>query len=271
MHPPPSFTTPYTTSRVYDFDGALEEGKMSKSTEELWLDLENIRWVTECMPFMGSHDDCEDTERIVLFDDISFSLFDLSSPELKHQLILVYLFILGTPILRSELNPNILRCFSVSYTIEDSSTLIPCFCHYPMFSDYVMIDSLLFDDEKRPNHCVITIIRTILSQYLSHTTTEKCTRQISRLWFHFESMLFRFEFEKSVELEKKFWVGTKKFMKGLLKMAANRSCVPLWSMYAKFEHNTGNMNDGKRVFTTVLQMAHSDKIDTVSKVAKIVR
>ena len=233
--------------------------------------LENIRSANEFVAFRGNQDDCEDTERIVLFDDVWFSLFPLSSSELKFQLLLAYLLLLGVPISSQFLNRKVYRCFSVYYLIKEATEVCACFCHNPLFNDYVKIDSILLDETKCPNHKVITDVRNIISPYLSHLHTEKYSRKLSQLWFHFESFLFRYEFEKSKEFEKKYWLGMKKFIKGLLKMESNRSCVTLWCMYALYEWSIGNTSDAKKVFSTALKMSHDDKDDTIIKVAKIIR
>ena len=79
---------------------------------EYWVKLETARAQEEMLGYHG--DDCEDTERMVFFDDISFTLFSTDKEEeAVFQILLIYLLLLGIPIPKSRLNKNLLKRFSM--------------------------------------------------------------------------------------------------------------------------------------------------------------
>lgn len=260
----------YATCSVDDFDKTLEENKSKLTKNGLWLLLESLRHTNEFFPYTGDPDECEDTERIILYDDIFFALFRLRSPELRHQLVLVLLFMLGVPL--ATLRPKILLTFSLYFVVHESNEKLNCFCHNFMSNDHVHIDSIIFNENSSVNFKVLSTVRDILLQYLSTLRVEQYFKQISRIWFHLESIVLRYEEENNkTTFDKGHWSAMKKFIRSLLKLPANRSCVYLWSMYGLYEYNIGHPADAMKIFSTALQMSHADADDTIFKVAKIIR
>ena len=225
----------------------------SDSKERIWINLEKIRSFTEFTPFIGDVEDCEDTERIVLFDDISFALFNLPASDLQFQLVLSYLFLMGVPVCKNMFKPKIWVCFCKYYLVTSPSYL--CLCHSQLSCHYVHIKSNLFTASNLTNTIVVSSAQEILSQSLTRFSSSKHIQILSKIWFHLESILFRREFENiSKELDKKHWKEMRKFIKSLLKLTPNRSFIELWEMYATYEWSLGNIDDAKKIFLTAGQL-----------------
>ena len=254
-----------------NFDTCLQNLLQSCETKEnIWIELEKVRSLTEFTPFVGNHDECEDTERIVLFDDITFALFNLQNVNLQFQLVLSYLFLLGVPIPKDMLKPKVWNCFSIYFITDNISR--PCFCHSQLFCHYVLIKSVLFTASNLTNNIAVLKIKEIFSQALKRFPN-KYVQLLSKVWFHFESMLFRQEFENITRvLEKSCWKKMRKFIKRLLKLVPNRSCIELWVMYALYEWNLGNFEDAKKIFLTASQlMLQEENVDYILHISSIVR
>jgi len=237
----------------------------------VWIELEQERTKLEFAPYTGEMEECDDTDRIVLYDDISFSLFNLSNQELNFQLILTYLFILGVPIDKNMISQQILNGFSKHFHVSNNQDCL-CYCHSNFSQDYISIPSILTIG-KTINEKVITKTRCIFEQSLNEFD-EKHQRLLSQVWFHFESILFRKQLENlNNEITKKYWKEQRKFIKALLRINTNRNNLALWEMYAFHEKHVGNEEDCEKVMIMSLQLCHQQTHDNicVSPVASLVR
>lgn len=247
----------YNPREGLDFEAILDlhQSKEITANSVVWSELETVRSFIEFTPYLGSSEECEDTERIILFDDISFTLFDLSNDTLHFQLILSYLFLLGLPIEENLLSHHIINLFSKHYVILADVACAPCYCHHSFIGNtYVQIDSLLYLENRRLNPYVADKIRLILSQSLSKLTS-KYQKYLSQMWFHFESIYFRKRFENVTnEFDKKYWKEHRKFVKRLLKLETNQKNIYLWTLYAKHEWNVGSQMESEKVFLTILRL-----------------
>ena len=231
--------------------------------ERNWARLESARAHEDFFSYHGDIDACEDTERVVLFDDFSFVLFSLDCQEGVFQILLSYLLLLGMAIPRSRYSKSLLKISSKLIKVTEVSE--PCFCHSPDFScDFVQIaDSALFSD----NCCSgsfyrqrILVLRKILYHAMEIFHEDSIIQCLSVVWLHMESTLFRSSFENvKIEFNKKYWKEMRKFLKSLLKMPCNRNCVLLWNMYATYEWQIGNDADAEKTFSLVLRMSPPSK------------
>lgn len=233
----------------------LHQSKETTTNSTVWSELETVRSFIEFTPYLGNSEECEDTERIILFDDVSFTLFNLSNDTLHFQLILSYLFLLGLPIEENLFSHHIINLFSKHYVILADVACAPCYCHHSFIGNtHVQIDSLLYVENKHVNPYAVDKIRVILSQSLSKLTS-RYQQYLSQIWFHFESIYFRKSFENVTnEFDKKYWKEHRKFVKRLLKLKANQKNIPLWVLHAKHEWNVGNQNESEKVFLTILRL-----------------
>jgi len=249
------------------FNQTLEKAKVSIKSEststsstikhECWLRLEKMRAQEELLCFHGDKETCEDSERIVFFDDVSFVLFTVNNEESLFQILLTYLLMLGLPIPLSRYSKVLLRRFKKFFKVIESNGKHPCYCHSTCFCDFILCaDSTVFTATGFAHR--VPLLRRILSQAIHRFVDERIVQSISAVWFHFESILFRFSFEDvASDLNKKYWKEMRKFLKNLLRMKANRSCVELWDMYALYEWHLGNVVDAEKVFVTAAQLTLS--------------
>lgn len=204
-------------------------------------------------PFRGCHDDCEDTDRIVLYDDISFALFNLPSPDLMFQLLISFLLLLGVLIPKRMLSKDVLNCFSKYFYLENATGV--CLCHSTLRNSHVSLKSILLTEVDTFNAACVGKARQILSQSLS-LFEERYVKKLSQIWFHFETMLFRKEIETTSNQSncKTYGKEIKKFVKSVLKLPPNRNCVALWDMYAMYEWKLGRHDDAKKIYFTTLRL-----------------
>lgn len=256
-HSPPSSTVSATlitctTFSTPTFDEVLEEKKKTLR-EKIWTELEIIREMSQFEPFRGCHDDCEDTDRIVLYDDISFALFNLPSPDLMFQLLISFLLLLGVPIPKRMLSKDVLNCFSKYFYLENATGV--CLCHSTWRNSHVSLKSILLTEVDTFNAACVGKARKILSQSLS-LFEERYVKKLSQIWFHFETMLFRKEIETTSNQSncKTYGKEIKKFVKSVLKLPPNRNCVALWDMYAMYEWKLGRHDDAKKIYFTTLRL-----------------
>ena len=251
------------------FDVSLEAFKSSievLSKDKIWLSLEKIRSLLDILPFQTDLDSCEDPERVIFFEDVSSTLFTVPSKQLSFQFVLTYLFLLGVSIPADML--NFLECYQRFFMVKECPRF--CLCHTKYFSNYVCIDSVLFNEDKLTKSTV-KLVREIFCQSIG-LISDRNIIELSQIWLHFETSLFCIEFENtSKELDKKYWKEISKFIKSLLKLPSNRSSVALWDMYATFEWNLGNIIDSKNIFFTAIQLIGNDKKHGIYHCATITR
>ena len=228
--------------------------------KKYWIRLESARAREEFLSYHGDVDACEDTDRVVLFDDLSFIMFSLESQEGVFQIVLSYLLLLGLPIPKTRYSKSLLK-LSTKFTKVIEAVSQPCFCHSVDFCcDFVQIaDSTLFSSSSSQCNRV-PLMRRILRHTMEMFKDDSILQWLSATWFHSESTLFRRSFEDvKSEFDKKYWKEMRKFLKSLLKLPSNRSCAFLWNMYATYEWGIGNSGDAEKIFASALQLSLSQQ------------
>ena len=256
----------------HDFDSHLKNCKQSLSKEEAWFKLERVREKNEFAPYHGNIEDCEDTERAVLFDDISFALFGLPTKYLQFQLVMSYLLLHGVPIPSDILSKKVQQVFLKFIQLRNTDNRLTCLCHTDLSRGFVYIESSLLTDGISLSETVVIRVREAISQALTRLP-DQYIPYLSEIWFHFESIIFCQEF-KNVErkLNKKYWKEMRKFFKTLLKLPPNRSHRKLWIMYANYEWNLGSYDESKKIFTnTLLLCQHDDFHEKVLQMSSSLR
>lgn len=245
----------------------------STNKSKLWVRLEELRSSCNILGYRGNEEDCEDTDRIVLFDDVSFALFTMDDNGGLFQVLLTYLLMLGVPVPRSRFNKNIFDFVCKNMLIKKSTEAESCFCHNEMFCDYISISSTFRNDLGLKSEFIIEIARRTLNHSLLFLS-DRHVEILSQIWLHFETVLFRRSFENvEHELSKKYWKEMRKFIKSLLKLPPNRSCVALWDMYATYEWNLGNEEDSQKILMTSMQLYNgvTNEDNKCLQIAKTVR
>ncbi|KAL9952401.1 hypothetical protein ACROYT_G039651 [Oculina patagonica] len=225
-----------------------------------------------------SEEDCDDAERLVLFEDISSSLFKINDPRNKLKLVLTFLKLLevSVPCASSSTNVDIQRFLNISLEHE-SQLLEPNSFTTSQFlglrQSYHWDDGNSTDttDKQWPSLEALALVRNIFVQILP--VFEGATRSfLMVLWLWFEFGLT--QKASSLKESKKKYKDVRKLAKSLLKQPENRNDLKLWQAFAEIEWLSGNTDEACRVFDSTLMMGgemFSDEQSRRTALAPLVR
>lgn len=249
-----------------DVEEELDIKDKSLPRHKIWLDMESLREARHFLPWRADPDkkqteeDCEDPERQVLFDDLGPSMFRITSPALKFQLMLSFLQFLGVP------------CGSRP----------PAACLYPALDELSLFDHMsagerLVTSFEAPLAGVSAVghLNTVNRgrQQIGHCKEGECFIQ-----YVFQSAMSLFQGQEKMELCV-WWlqyeifkvvqcIGTqrkkqlksqgkrsRRLAKSLLKEPWNRNSLALWKEYALLEWLLGNAEEARKVFDATIGLA----------------
>ncbi|XP_068942085.1 nuclear exosome regulator NRDE2 isoform X1 [Petaurus breviceps papuanus] len=233
---------------------------------QIWLSIEHSREQRHWLPWRPekakkqTDEDCDDPERQVLFDDLGQSLIQLSSLDLKFQLIDSFLQFLGVP----------------------SGYNLPTSCLYLAMDENGIFDDGLSDEKpltffnlsfsgvncvghmdtmnrqgQRMGHCkegeefIQNIFHLILPLFSGKEKSHFC---LSWLQYEIAKVTWYLQTKNKKRLKSQ-GKKCKKLAKNLLKEPENRNNFCLWKEYAHLEWLLGNVEDARKVFDTALSMA----------------
>lgn len=197
-----------------------------------WVQVELSRQRRHLLPWQPdakkdqTEDDCDDAERLVLFDDISTSLFKITDPRNKLKLVLSFLKLLGVPVpcVSSSTNADVQRFLNISLEHE-SQLLEPGNSTMSQFLG--LWQSYHWDDgnstnttnKQWPSSEALNLVRNIFVQILP--VFEGPVRSfLMELWLWFEFGLT--QKVPSLKESKKKYKDVRKLAKNLLKQPENR-------------------------------------------------
>ncbi|XP_059504943.1 nuclear exosome regulator NRDE2 isoform X1 [Stegostoma tigrinum] len=235
---------------------------------QLWLQVESSRDSKHWLPWRAdtgkgqAEEDCEDPDRQVLFDDIGSSMFKISSPELRFQLMSSFFQFLGIPT-GFSLPPC---CLNVALDDPDLFSSGSGDERLLSWSDspaagvsIVGFMPAMPSQRWAPSHCTEgeDFIQTAFHQALP-LFAGKERAQLTLHWLQYEKS----KVVKSLQLRRKKQLKSlgkksKKLAKTLLKEAENRNNLALWREYAHLEWLLGNVQDSRKVFDTAMTMSVS--------------
>ncbi|XP_072424178.1 nuclear exosome regulator NRDE2 [Chiloscyllium punctatum] len=240
---------------------------------QLWLHVESSRDSKHCLPWRAgkakgqTEEDCEDPDRQVLFDDIGSSMFKVSSPELRFQLISSFFQLLGIPT-GFSLPPCCLNVVLDDPGLFDcgSADERPLSCCPPPAAGVSTIGFLpAMSNARQPvSHCPEgeDFIQTAFHQALP-LFAGKERSELALYWLQYEKS----KVVRSLQLRRKKQLKSlgkrsKKLAKNLLKEGENRNNLSLWREYAHLEWLLGNVEDSRRVFDTAIAMSVSQGLQS---------
>ncbi|XP_059817184.1 nuclear exosome regulator NRDE2 isoform X1 [Hypanus sabinus] len=241
---------------------------------QLWMQVECARDSKHWLPWRASkakgqtEDDCEDPDRQVLFDDIGPSMFRISKPELKFQLMASFLQFLGIPaegaLPRSCLNLALDEPALFS-SGSDGKRLLDCL-DLPT-SGVGCVGFIAAEPRRRraAGHCRAgeDFIRVVFQQAMPHFSGQERSELI-RSWLLYEKSKVIQNLQLGNKRLKSQGKRSKKLAKNLLKESENRNDLALWKEYAHLEWLLGNVEDSRRVFDTALTMAAAQGLTSSS-------
>ncbi|XP_069772005.1 nuclear exosome regulator NRDE2 isoform X2 [Narcine bancroftii] len=231
---------------------------------QLWMQVESARDSKHWLPWRANkmkgqtEEDCEDPDRQVLFDDVSSSMFQISSPKLKFQLVSSFLQFLGIPA-QAGLSHS---CLSVAL---DEPTLFGSrpdgkrpsgWRDVPTTGVAAVGFTAVESKQKRVagySRSGEEFIRMVFRQALPQFSgAERSELVLSWLLYEKTKVVQNLQFgNKKLKSQGK---RSKKLAKSLLKETENRNDLALWKEYGHLEWLLGNVEDSRRVFDTALAM-----------------
>ncbi|XP_067894670.1 nuclear exosome regulator NRDE2 [Heterodontus francisci] len=233
---------------------------------QLWMQVESTRDFKHWLPWRAdkakgqTEEDCEDPDRQVLFDDIGSSMFKISSPQLKFQLMSSFFQFLGIPA-KFGLPPS---CLNMSldepglFSSGSSSERMLAWGESPVSGvSAVGFMTAVLDQKRTACHCKEgeDFIRTAFHQALPLFTGDERS-ELALSWLQYEKSKVVRNLQLRNKKQLKFQgKRSKKLAKNLLKETENRNNLALWKEYAHLEWLLGNVEDSRKVFDTAIAMA----------------
>ncbi|XP_006823850.2 nuclear exosome regulator NRDE2-like [Saccoglossus kowalevskii] len=267
--------------------------KIDRPVWKVWSDVENYREQCHWLPWKPdvkrgqTEEDCEDPDRLVLFDDISSSLFKVTTQDHQFQIILRFLQFLGVstcPITSTacyqsqryfgvslehptQLLQNTLSTSELAWAINYRGVA----CIVEPLQQKVLLSECEFScssHSKDLNDFIINIFTQALSVLSGVARTH-----LTCIWLQYETRKAAQIKGKRTKHQTK---SVRKFAKSVLKETHNRNNLLLWEMYAQFEWQVGNIDEARKIFDTALMMysqlsKHTQSQDMKQSAAKLCR
>ncbi|KAG7466228.1 hypothetical protein MATL_G00162580 [Megalops atlanticus] len=234
----------------------------------IWLDVEASRESNHWLPWRPdktkgqSEEDCEDPDRQVLFDDIGPSMIQLSTPELRFQLVCSFLQFLGLPgdccygdpswsILLDDLS-------LLEEGLETDRPLTSAHLQYTGVSPVGHMTTLR-SARKQMGLCKQgeEFVHHVLQQISPLCSTQEKSL-LSLYWMQYEKLkVMRCVQSRNKKRIRSQGKKSKRLAKRLLKEAENRNSLALWREYAHLEWLLGNLEEARKVFDTALALGNT--------------
>jgi len=225
-----------------------------------WVQLETSREGRHWLPWRPNYDvgeasieDCEDPDRVVVFDDLSAALFNVELMQDRFYLLCRFLDFVVKCLPTSKIEPPDL-CLAEEWNTDSS-------LWWRVDEAFLDADSLsTFSDvelSKPRLDKFSTFVENVFSKCIDLFEADMQTALTLRyIRFKVTSVLLQSpttDRRKQKHTEKEL----RHFFKSLLKLDHNRSNLAVWAQYARFEWEVGNYNDARKVFETALAMDSS--------------
>lgn len=218
-----------------------------------WLNLERFREKHHWLPWKPNEleDECEDPDRMVLFDDVSASLFRIKEEESKFLLLIRFLAILGVQVEpHFESLCRFLGCHDPNF-VTDSQEILDDTRHFQwkfyssdrssrMFSLEPLFDptTKYYEFVAQVFQQSVSLLKGVQKQLLIH------------LWIRHLCHLAGQS--RNTNLYKVQLKETKKVIKNFLKLDENRNNLSLWTEYATLEWQCKNYDESRKIFDLAL-------------------
>ncbi|KAI8505433.1 Protein nrde2 [Branchiostoma belcheri] len=245
--------------------GAWQERK-EKGGSRAWLDIESGRERVHWLPWRPdtkageTEEDCEDPDRLVLFDDVTDSLFPLTSHDLRLQLVLHFLQFLGvrTVPFHSSHSFHTHRHFQTA--LEEKQFLFSGRAAHrglgwvPVCSGTDRMTSWTEgEDPKRGETKLLRkFVQNVFGQVLQ-VFSGAARLQLVLAWLQHEaSAVLSLQRGKDKKHLKRQSKNVRRLAKRLLREDHHRNNLALWGAYAQLEWSLGNRDEARKVFNTAL-------------------
>lgn len=252
-----------------------------QSVPEAWLTLEVHRTLEQSLPWRPdeskgeSEEDCTDPDRLVLFDDISPTLFDVRDPASQLKLVLGFIQLLGGPVPMSTNQPtatvveslnqislnllNNLSCLS-----DQSVKLLHCLGFSSLSPSSLrqlglevshQLLSAVAPDSVNCTPSVHNAIVIALNHSLTLFSDAAMQTKLVQILMMFLLQQLRGSLIAEPKLSKQTKIRMKtvqKLIKNILRLEQHRNNLSLWNCCALIEHLLGNLQDSIRLYQSLL-------------------
>jgi len=223
-----------------------------------WVSLETSRESRHWLPWRPNYDvgessieDCEDPDRVVVFDDLSGGLFSIDTVQDRFCLLCRFLDFLDKCLMSAGLEKP-------TFTEERSTDFN---LWWKVGEAYPDADSLLAFSEVHLAQSELDRICTFVENVYKHAVglfDGNLRTALTLRYMHFKSTTVLSRNNSSDRRHRKHAEkDVRQFFKSLLKQEHNRDNLAVWEQYARFEWEIGNYDDSRKVFETALAMAGS--------------
>ncbi|XP_029633006.1 nuclear exosome regulator NRDE2-like isoform X1 [Octopus sinensis] len=233
----------------------IEEDIISQNKPQwqTWLNIEQLRESVHWLPWRPDTsadetlEDCEDLDRLVLFDDIAPVLIQFDDDRLKLMLLIHSLYLLG--VYRNEQHFLLLtflqKWFISPFTLID----VPQAAVLEIGLTFELLSG-----NKARHELFQKFVDNIFQQAVKVFSGENQTA-ITLLWLEHHLSLLR---KSPSGADKTSSKDIHKFAKSLLKENHNRNNLILWNAFARLEWELGRKEEAFNVIETVLVMQGTD-------------
>lgn len=230
-----------------DLEEEVIEKKLPK--HETWLKIEELREKHHWLPWQPgqgqTEEECEDVERLVVFDDISPLLFEISE-DLHFDFVVMFLKFLGL----------------------DTKSVTKSVCCAQMWGNFSEnVNDLTSDYQScKGENAKTGVINEIVKDFavgllklVIPCFQEKWRSELTQ--FLIETQLSKYQLENPSKHEKK---EMRKILKNVLKEEHNRNDFSVWSMYIDLERSIGKPGEAESVMVTALSMYSGVSIESTN-------
>lgn len=280
-------------------EGSVEDGEEAEvalvsglALPQAWIELEDHRMMHNCFPWQPdaaegeTMDDCSDPDRIIAFDDVSQTLFRITDPDLKLDLVLSFLSFLGAPIhspaqfylgagtsscLESMhqispvtctlLNPGDEACrsgpFSSGLGLTSTFTTSSSLLDLATGLSTLALSSSCLPGLTAKTRGVCSFISNVCNHALALFPSTQHQTKLAQLWLsHLHTQLLSKSHSQcsdaplaSIKTEIR---SIEKLWKELLRLECHRNNLSLWNSYALFHYSLGNFKETKKLYQNIL-------------------
>ncbi|XP_060576281.1 nuclear exosome regulator NRDE2-like isoform X2 [Ruditapes philippinarum] len=234
-----------SSDSLEEIEDGITEKKLPK--HDAWLEIESLREQHTWLPWQPgegqTEDDCQDVERLVMFDDVSPVLFNVSE-KLKIELVSSFLKFLGFP-----LGVDVLSTQVPPMCCEDVKNLTS------YYQGSIKGDVVAVEDNEILRNLAVEVLRLAIPCFSGKIRSDLTICQIG-------IQLSKYNREGLSKSDKK---EMKKLMKNLLKEEKNRNDLFIWLAYIDLERSIGKPGEGESVIETALTMYSGESVELVNE------
>ena len=252
---------------------------LDQSLPEAWVMLEVNRTLEQCLPWRPdeskgeSEEDCTDPDRLVLYDDVSPTLVELSDPAARFKLVLGFIQFLGAPVaLTRNLAATAVKSISqISANLDnlsclsDQSVKILHTLGFQSFSANSLSDfgqgfvhQLLSATPTVSSSCPPAVHNSVvmsINQALSLFPDVMSQTNLAQVLLTFLLCELRVRLLGEAKPSKQTKLRSKaiqKLTKNMLRLEKHRNNLSLWNCCALTEHLLGNFADANKLYQSLL-------------------